>query len=97
MCQDCWESEGSPKIATPNVLKAVGLLGELSYDEAHDGPLHILVADWNIDDESAVFCFNEAGEGHICSALAEAMVSLSTAERASVLAINAGYWAPSEE
>ncbi len=60
MCQSCWEEMGSPKIwneATRTGLK----FARLVYDQMNGGAgggLHIVLDDWNLEDDSIQHCID---------------------------------------
>ena len=51
MCRACWVDYGSPAIRNDRVLAAVAAIRELYELTASGGNLHVIVDDWNIDDE----------------------------------------------
>lgn len=103
MCEGCWEEYGSPHIVTPAVLQATDLVARV-YDGANGGVGgygHIVLDDWNLDDGSVKFCLlecdnNEAqfppDEVAVQRECLQAMLALTEAERASVLALDSGFF-----
>jgi len=76
MCLGCWEKEGKPFEWTENVRR----WREPFATADEFGPLHIVVSDWNLDDEEIQYCFERASdtsERDLCAAL----LAMSTGER----------------
>lgn len=103
MCYNCYKEYGSPKVISDKVRDAVELVTK--YDSASYCGLHIVVDDWNLEDEHVVWCLKSISLPEEVSGLTErseeektAIVELGTlllimtiAERATALAINEGY------
>jgi hypothetical protein len=85
MCSGCWEIYGKPAIVTPAILRAAQLAREC--DEY--GPLHILLEDWNIEDEHFPYLRSEMRSPAEIE-LIELMAPMTLEERASVLALEWG-------
>lgn len=56
MCYGCWQEYGSPIIDTPAIRAAALAVSEVYQFSAVGGNLHIVLDDWNIEDESLAFC-----------------------------------------
>jgi hypothetical protein len=86
MCLACWEDEGRPYRMTDAVREWVPAFSAAD----KFGALHVVVEDWNLDDENILFCMNDnrltEGEGDLC----RAMLGMSVEERWA-LAINADH------
>ena len=56
MCRGCWEEYGSPEIKT-EATRAAAKLAERVYEfSCVGGNLHIVLDDWNIEDENIAWC-----------------------------------------
>lgn len=89
MCWDCWTQEGSPKLNTPEIVEAAAMAAELN----EFGALHIILADFNIDDDDVAFCrslADELTEGD--ARFLDLLEPMSIEERASCLGLADGYW-----
>lgn len=56
MCFGCYQDAGAPRELSDQARYLARLLPEAS----DAGPLHIVVADWNLEDHNIKFCFDEA-------------------------------------
>lgn len=56
MCEGCWEEYGSPKILTKDTILAGALIKDSYEINGVGGNLHIVVSDWNLEDEDVKFC-----------------------------------------
>lgn len=77
MCLNCWEEEGKPYKVTDAVREWAPKFG--AADEF--GALHIVVSDWNLEDENLEFCKNYEGVTPDEVALMEAMQRMTWEER----------------
>lgn len=98
MCQSCWEEYGSPTIDTPQVREMASRL------EAEDpfGRFHIVVSDFNIEDEDIIFCRDDVPRHYPATTedqmtLANDLLAMSLEERAAALALADGYWSIAAE
>ena len=84
MCIHCWEDEGRPYELTD----AVRAWTKTFADTNKFGAMHIVVEDWNLDDESIGYCRydNRVTESEL--SLCNAMLAMREGERWA-LAINA--------
>ena len=89
MCISCWQEYGSPKIKNENVFDAVYAVREVYDSDMMGGRLHIVIEDWNLDNESLEWC-NALGLDDLERKCFDALSLLSIDERASVLAIFEG-------
>lgn len=103
MCQTCWEDHDSPTINTPAVRNAAELIHRVYQHEPAGGYLHVVIDDWNLDDHSLNVCIQDIHDNELNyephrtalqAECAEALRALTTAERASALALEDGYWNP---
>lgn len=51
MCVDCWNEAGRPANQSPEIARAVELVRALYDIHPTGGPLHVVVDDWNLEDE----------------------------------------------
>jgi len=56
MCINCWREYGSPEIKNERVDKAIELIGKVYECHGAGGGLHIVLDDFNIDNDSVQFC-----------------------------------------
>ncbi|MGY3527298.1 hypothetical protein [Bradyrhizobium sp. USDA 4452] len=77
MCLGCWEEEGKPFKVTDAVRQWAPRFAEA--DEF--GPLHIVVSDWNLEDDNLEFCKNYEGATDSDKALMSAMQAMTWEER----------------
>lgn len=102
MCYDCYKKYGKPAIVNGKTLRAAKLT-EMVYKFASSGGLcHIVIDDFNLDDDDVEFCLTniknkENGdefteeEYAIQQECMEAYLELTINERASALAIYEGW------
>lgn len=106
MCSDCWASEyGSPAEWTAQTARFLELHRELyrELDCSTGGPLHIVLDDWNIEDDSLAWCRENlpadlewyedalrADIERVCLELLDIMDGWTLAQRASALAFEEG-------
>ena len=90
MCRSCWDEAGQPAIDTPEVRRAVRLIEDVFHESGVGGKLHIVIDDWNVEQEHLDFCAGRVvteAERRCHGALNE----LSEAERMSALALHGGF------
>lgn len=102
MCEGCYEEYGRPTIITDKTMAAASLVRRVYEFSCVGGNLHIVLDDWNLQDENLQFCMDEikkggyegrdspeelAAETECC----EAFIALNMDERASALALHEGY------
>lgn len=101
MCYGCYEELGKPKVKTEKVLAVVSLIEYIySYSDT-GGNAHVILDDWNLEDEYIMRCIDVALVENIYESsktqleiekqCLEKFLSLSMDERASALAIFEGY------
>ena len=88
MCETCWQKYGSPQHMTRRVRALARLM-----DRVGDvgGGLHVVLDDWNLEDEHLDFCATQPLTGDERTCL-NAMRRASVADRASALALCEGYY-----
>lgn len=101
MCYGCYEEEGKPSIVNDATKEAAILTNAVYEFSCSGGNCHIVLDDFNIDDDSIEYCLNEGLEDNLHEHTAEqlkierecllAFKALSVAERASALAIYEGW------
>lgn len=89
MCQGCYEEYGRP--APDEAARGVVPLIAAVYERCPvGGRLHIVVDDWNLDDEDIAYCLgNDIPD--VDRKCGEALASLTVDQRAAALAIYNGY------
>lgn len=101
MCETCWSERGSHKIVSEKTTKAAELIQAIydSEDGGAGGYAHIVVDDWNLEDESIDFSLNAINEGdlaaetgHACLECLTFLKGLTWEERVSAMAIQNGYF-----
>ena len=95
MCEACWDEYGEPNIVNEKTQAALMLVMQV-YDAVGGGAggnLHIVLDDWNIEDDSIYYCLSGYGERSfddiptiIERACGGAFLDMTIQERASVLA-----------
>lgn len=65
MCDGCWEEDGCPQIDTLAVREAAVAVAAVYAQEygACGGNLHVVLDDWNVEDESLAFCRQQIASG----------------------------------
>lgn len=58
MCYGCWEEYGRQEIVNERTIKAANLADEVYKHNCVGGNLHIVLDDWNIEDENIDWCIN---------------------------------------
>jgi len=96
MCIDCWESAGSPRIWNSNIEAAVEAALDVYEFNGAGGSLHILLDDWNTEDNALYLCEEYAKEHRgingdeqftVEMKCLQAFRSLTEPERVSALAV----------
>jgi len=101
MCYSCFEEYGRPVVMTEKVAAAVPLIRGV-YDFCFvGGLLHVVLDDWNLEDDCISGCVESAAAGtyerpmtDTEKACAELMLSMSEDERATALALFDGFINP---
>lgn len=63
MCEGCYEDYGRPTIVTDRTLAAAELIRQVYEYSIVGGNLHIVVDDWNLEDDDLEFCLKEIAKG----------------------------------
>jgi hypothetical protein len=63
MCEGCYEEYGRPAIITDRTLAAAELVRQVYDYSGVGGNLHIVLDDWNIEDDNLEFCAKEIAAG----------------------------------
>jgi hypothetical protein len=99
MCIQCWEEHGRPALDSPAIRAAAEAIGEVN----PYGNLHIIVDDWNLEDEHLDFCRAEVdsdpydhytrnpSDRAVDSDCLRLLAALTIEERASALARHDGF------
>lgn len=108
MCISCYHTEyGAPVALTEKALAAVPLIQAVYAAEGSGGNLHIVLDDWNIEDDSVAYCARRLAEGGHRSAgwpddayaqqlvvertCVAAFSAMTVEERATALALHDGF------
>ena len=101
MCYGCYEAHGKPEIQNERTLRAAVLVEAVYAFAPAGGHCHIVLDDFNIEDDHIDFCINEitsepremytTGEIDIQLACMESFRAMTLEERASALAIYEGW------
>lgn len=83
MCEDCFEEYGRP-MPDAAALAAVPLIAEVFDEDVCGGNLHIMIEDWNIDDEHIAMCRTGVATPAEAACL-EAFEKLTESQRAAAL------------
>jgi hypothetical protein len=87
MCYGCWVEEGKLAVMSDAVLKAAPLIR--AADDC--GAMHIVVSDWNLDDDHIEFCKNYETATPEDVVLCDLMAAMTYDERLSAMALADGY------
>ena len=99
MCYGCWQKRGAPRIDNERVREAVQLADEVYEFNCAGGGLHVLLDDFNVDDDS--FCVRYTGHDDADTPpeqiateerCAAAFLALTVEERASALAMRNNWY-----
>ena len=102
MCYGCYEEFGKPTIVNDLTKAAAVAIARVYECRCAGGNLHIVVDDWNLDDEDIAFCIKYIGNGGFEgqddpekliaeSECAEMLKRMTLEERVSALAIYDGF------
>lgn len=100
MCETCWTERGGHQIVSEKTIKAAELIQAIynSEDGGAGGYAHIVVDDWNLEDESIDFSLNAIKEGYLAAETGQTclecltfMKGLTWEERVSAMAIHREY------
>jgi hypothetical protein len=99
MCRNCWVEAECPRIVTEKTLIGADLIQAIydTDDGGAGGIAHIVVDDWNLDDNSINYCLKEKDSG-LCEETVKASIAcliylktLTHEERYSAMAIQSKY------
>jgi len=76
MCLGCWEDSGRPWLLTETVTRWAPVFSNAD----PFGPLHIVVEDWNLDDENIKYCRDKTHD-LLEKALCSELLDMSEGER----------------
>ncbi len=103
MCYGCYEEAGFPAIVNEKTKAAAALIDKVYEFSCVGGNAHIVVEDWNLEDDNIRWCLDEALKTNVHgadaaqlaaeSACLEALLMLSGDERASAMALHEGFLA----
>ena len=97
---ECWKQYSEPKIVNEKTTKAATMIKQVYEYNPVGSNLHIVLDDWNLEDNHVKECLNWIGENvhkstpeqiEIEKELANMMLAMNMAERASALAISIGW------
>lgn len=101
MCMTCYADYGSPQIVTPRTIEVAAMIDAIYVYSCVGSNAHIVVDDWNLEDENIEYCLNTAIPENFHNATPEqlqgeivfltAMQAMSVEERASAMAIHEGW------
>jgi hypothetical protein len=101
MCVNCWIERGSPQINNDKVKSLVEVIGRVYDISCVGGLLHIVLDEWNLEDENVKWCledaipenFHQHSEEEIAIEIecALALLSATEEERGSALARFEGF------
>jgi hypothetical protein len=104
MCIDCYKEAGSPRIINNLVIDASNLIKINLGIDPLGGYAHIVIDDWNLEDEHIEYCIEAANkrshswvseESRQASLLAlSSLKALSEGERYTAMAITEGFIEP---
>ena len=98
MCEECWEDKYSKAAIVNGRTKEMSQRIKRLYERPGcgcGGTLHIVLDDWNLDDNSINFCIEDMKPDEhaykVEMRLARALLDMLPQERASALAIKDGF------
>lgn len=95
MCHGCWQEYGSPAIVNEKTLAAARAIEEVYEWSSVGGNLHVVLDDWNIENEHVQFCCDEvqkvSGQLEAEKECLTLLAKMNLKERASALAIYEGF------
>lgn len=96
MCIECYDEEyGAVREDTTEVRLAAEAIDRLYEAHPAGGALHVVVDDWNLEDENLAFCATQEMD-EVERACFDALMPLSLSARASALGLHEGFWKPEE-
>lgn len=88
MCMGCYVSEyGAPSAMHDSTADVVRLIGEVYAENSGGGGLHIVLDDWNLEDDHVQWCIDNADLTPTELRCAELMQAMTLEERATALAL----------
>lgn len=87
MCYGCYEEYGKPEELTERTLPVIRLIEEVYANSAVGGNCHVVLDDWNLEDDYLYNIMNQEIEPLERQCM-EAMIAMSMDERATALAIH---------
>lgn len=104
MCYGCYEGAGSPAIINDKTKTAAALVAKVYEYSLVGGNAHIVVDDWNLEDDNIRWCLDTALAENVHEAddeqlaaervCLEALLALTPPERASAMALHDGFISP---
>lgn len=101
MCRNCWLEYGAPRVVNKKTLAARDLIAAVYEGHAAGGNAHIVIDDWNLEDEHVHYCrgCSDASQDDEEQCDAEtaclgALLKLTEDERASALAMYDDFFDP---
>jgi len=95
MCINCWKERGAPKIDNSNVREAVRQIDRVYHFHSAGGGLHIVLDDFNIDDDDLDWCLNKGRLSSVERRCASHLRKMTVSERASAVGFH--YWHGKDE
>lgn len=103
MCQSCWDELDQPRIVNDLTESVATMISEVYDYHEVGGHAHIVLDDWNLEDEHIDYCLDVVNKGghddeevtqdqlKVEKACLEALKQMTLEERASALAIYYGF------
>jgi len=101
MCIGCWQEYGSPVLVNDNTIRAAVLIDRVYEIDMSGAYLHVVVDDWNLDDDSLSCSERHIAENDLNHYAPEqlqvqrecltALKVLTEDERATAMAIHEGF------
>lgn len=95
MCRECWKQYHNAAIDTPEIRKVAKDIKMFLVKFPTGAGLHIVLDDWNLKTSDIEWCLQhgyEFGWSAEAQAIALHLQKMSFSERASTMALVAGYW-----
>mgnify|MGYP005993114239 CR=1 FL=1 len=92
MCCQCWREEGAHTTLPSNYDEFARLYAEVYEANSVGGKLHIILDDFNIEDEQVAFCEEVPGKTEAETACLVELRRMTQAERCASLGLLDGCW-----
>jgi len=103
MCYGCWQKYGAPMLDNTLVYQSATAIAEVYNLHSTGGHLHIVIDDWNLEDDHLDFCQQQVNQARtdptesthladVCQRCINLLRAMTLDERASALALYDKFW-----